>query len=787
MERVLVNGKALCRSTPYSASILVSSLVGSYCNVSGAITCNDSSNLGSMPIRWFTMFSCNGRPASSGGNAKTTPCEPPLFSPMAESVLVWARDPGQVAMEITNAADEKRLDEAWKLYERYVHMDGFPRKSVLSKLICCLAESCDHQWLIQAFSLVEQIFEEKKQELLEKHVLLYLSFILARCKLPVLASTILRKLVEVGEFPPIAAWTCVIANMSQTSPGAFLAAELVGEIGYTFKDNRVDSRKKCNRQLISMKPDPMAFNIALTGCLAFGIIRKAEHLLELMPRVGVKADANLLIVMAHIFERNGRLDEIKKLKRHIDESCSLSDLQFQQFYNCLLSCHLKFRDMTSACDVVLDMLRKAKKAKSSLTAANSILEVVQSGKASTAFQDSEAKGLDTTENFNLTESQPPCYVDFIQDKKFSRLSAEVKVLLRVLSEKLQVQVELVKLEHGILHPSEKIYAKLVKAFLEADKVSELAAFLIKANSEVYPASSENSIVVQVINACIGLGLLEQAHDILDEMRFHGIRVGSSVYSSLLKSYCKESRLGEINALLKDAQKAGIQLDSSCYEYLIQARVHQKDISGALHLFKEMKDSNISRSSQQEFDMLVEGCTRDGKASLMTRLLQEIKDDQGLDCGVHDWNNVIHFFCKKKLMQDAQKALKKMRALGHSPNAQTFHSLVTGYAAIGGKYVEITDLWGEMKVLASSNSIKFDQELLDSLLYCFVRGGFFLRACEIVEMMEREHMFIDKYKYRSLWLKYHRSLYKGKAPKIQTEAQCKRREAALYFKRWLGFT
>lgn len=95
-------------------------------------------------------------------------------------------------------------------------------------------------------------------------------------------------------------------------------------------------------------------------------------------------------------------------------------------------------------------------------------------------------------------------------------------------------------------------------------------------------------------------------------------------------------------------------------------------------------------------MLVKGCSEGGEAGLMTKLLREIEDGQTLDSGVHVWNNVIHFFCRKKLMQDAEKALKKMRSLGHAPNAQTFHSMVTGYAAVGGKYVEAA-----MKLKATS--------------------------------------------------------------------------------------
>lgn len=566
----------------------------------------------------------------------------------------------------------------------------------------------------------------------------------------------------------------------------FLLQSLLWRFGYLFKDNRVDPRKKSNRPLLSMKPDSFVFNIALTGCLLFGTTRKAEQLLELMPRIGVKPNADLLIVMARIYEKNGRRDEIKKLKRHVDEACGLGAVEFQLFYDCLLSCHLKFGDLDTATDMILDMLRKANEAKRSLAAAKSVLEAVESGKASNSCQSSEDKQTDV-DKFKLIKGRPPSYTEFAMDRNFSRLEAEAKELLILLSDNLQTQVELVRSQCGILHPTEKIYAKLVRGFLEADRISDLAGFLIKASKEEPPISIENSFAVQVIHACISLNLLDQAHDLLDEMRFSGIRVGSSVYSSLLKAYCKENRRGEVETLLRDARKAGIQLDASCYQALIESRAHSNDSSGALHAFKEMKESGVSRSGHQEFEKLVEGCATNGEAGLMSKLLEEIKYTQKVDSGVHDWNSVIHFFCKKKMMIDAQKALNKMRALGHVPNAQTFHSLVTAYAAIGGKYVEVTDLWGEMKVLSSTNSLKFDQELLDSLLYCFFRGGFFLRAMEVIEMMEKGNMFIDKYKYRSLWLKYHRTMYKGKPPKVQTEAQVKRREAALACKRWIGLT
>ncbi|CAJ2651211.1 pentatricopeptide repeat-containing protein At1g03100, mitochondrial-like isoform X2 [Trifolium pratense] len=467
------------------------------------------------------------------------------ISSMAERLLVQAQDPTKVTIEIQNAIDGNQLDYSWKLLKQHKHMEGFPRKSLFNMIITSYVESLDTQWLQKAYELVQRASEDGRVDLLEKEVLIYLSFGLAKVKLPVLASTILRKMIDMEHFPPVTAWSAVLAHMSQTSDGSFLAAELIIEIGYLFQNNRVDPRKKCNAPLISMKPNTNAFNIALAGCLVFEKSRKAEQLLDMMPRIGVKADANLLITMARVYERNGRRDELMKLQRRIEEAPNLTDIQFRQFYNCLLTCHLKFGDLDSASSMVLEMLRKAKEARNSL--------------ASAKFMSDAAK-------IDLNYSPRPAFVHSLSNSKDLE-SVKDDQLLRN-----EVQVDLITTVHGILQPTETIYVKLVKAFFEAGKTKDLAVFLLEAEREDSPFSNDNSALVHVINSCISLGWLDQAHDLLDEMRLAGVKTGSSVYASLLKAYCAANRAADVTSLLRDARKAGIQLDSTSYEAMIQSRV-----------------------------------------------------------------------------------------------------------------------------------------------------------------------------------------------------------------------
>lgn len=301
--------------------------------------------------------------------------------------------------------------------------------------------------------------------------------------------------------------------------------------------------------------------------------------------------------MAHIYEKNGRREELKKLKRDMEEAPNVTEMQFRQFYNCLLSCYLKFGDLESASHMALEMLRKAEKAKNSLGVANLLLGASRSGNASLAnvpLDDAFDRNPDGSENL-------VSYEDLCRDRKFLKLQI---IAIDVLVIKLQKQMEFITSGRGILQPTEKLYVELVKAFLEAGRTKDLAEFLIKAEKEDSPVSVDDSSLVHVINSCISLGWLDQAHDLLDEMRLAGVRTGSSVYSSLLKAYCKENRAGEVASLLRDACKSGVRVDASCYEVLIQSRALQKD--------QEMKESKIPRKGHQEFENWVKGSAKGGE-------------------------------------------------------------------------------------------------------------------------------------------------------------------------------
>ncbi|RVW18061.1 Pentatricopeptide repeat-containing protein [Vitis vinifera] len=73
---------------------------------------------------------------------------------------------------------------------------------------------------------------------------------------------------------------------------------------------------------------------------------------------------------------------------------------------------------------------------------------------------------------------------------------------------------------------------------------------------------DGGLISDVIDACIQLGWLETAHDILDDMELAGAPASSITYMSLLTAYYKGKMVREAKALLKQMRKAGLIVDLS---------------------------------------------------------------------------------------------------------------------------------------------------------------------------------------------------------------------------------
>ncbi|KAF5749350.1 hypothetical protein HS088_TW04G01318 [Tripterygium wilfordii] len=621
--------------------------------------------------------------------------------------ISWGGSSQQVLFrKIETALSDHRIDEAWEAFNDFKNIYGFSVDSLVSKMIIELSYSNNNFWLQKACDLVFVILKEKPGAL-KTDILTKLSLALARAQMPIPASMILRLLLEKGTLLPIKVMLLVFMHMLKAECGACLASNFLVQLCDFFLPlgpNRVNHAEKA-------KPDTMIFNIVLNACVRFELSIKGQQLIELMSQLGVIADAHSIVLIARIHEMNGHRDEMKRLKTYVDRVPVPLVGHYRQFYDSMLSLEFKFDDIDTAAEHVLDMYRY---------------------RASLSTQK------------HMKDSQKLSLVSI--GSKNIRNGSKIQIMPELLPKDSVLNVEgkreFVIFRDGKLVPSNKALAKLISGYRRHGKIGELSRLLISIENE-HILYGECNICSDVIDACIRLGWLDTAHDILDDMESAGTTLGSTLYMSLLRAYYKADMLREANALVKQMGKVGLDVNST--------------------------DEILASTSD-----------------LAECLDREVSEEEKLACiKVYELNSSIYFFCKAKMIGDALKTYRRMQKMKTEPTIQTFASLLYGYSSLE-MYRDITILWGDIKRYVKCGNLKASWDLYELLLLNFLRGGYFERAMEVINDMKGHCMLIDKGMYKSEFLKFHKDLYRSlRQSKARTEAQSKRLEYVRAFRKLVG--
>ncbi|OVA00468.1 Pentatricopeptide repeat [Macleaya cordata] len=635
------------------------------------------------------------------------------------------------------ALKNHQVAEAWETFTDIRSLHGFPNNSLISRLIIQLSYSSDPHWLRKAYDLVLLILKNKPH-LLHYDFLTKLALSLARAQMPIPASTVLRLMLETQKYPPMDLWKTVFLHMVKSEIGTYLASDILIEICDCYLLHMKDYGAKNSKHLKLISPDTMIFNLVLNACLQFRSTLKAECIVELMPLAGVVADATTIVIIARMHEMNGRRDELKKFRVHIDRVSALLLRHYRQFYDSLLSLHFKFDDIDAAAGLVFDMYRQ----KESFLCSGGIIQ----------------------EERRLPQRPLQVMVGSPNLKTSLRLQIEPELLQKDYVLDVERQPDLVMFIDGKFVPSNKALAKLINGYKRNGKVGELSKLLVSIHKEL-GVSGEVCLSRDLMKACIQLGWLETVHDIMEDMELAGSPMGVTTYLSLLRAYCKKNLLEDAKVLLKQMRKAGMLRNVSNEEVISTC------LSG-----KDSTDSVETRSA-----------TWDGKSGLVQSLILEMREEEKtVPPVVYEIDSSIYFFCKGNMIEDALKTYRRMQGRMVQPTVQTFYNLVNGYSSLR-MYREITILWGDIRRRMDSGDLMANRDLHELLLWNFIRGGYFERVMEIIGYMQKHGMYTDKWKYKREFLKLHKDLYKSlKASDAKTEAQRKRLEHVRAFRKWVGF-
>ncbi|XP_062207109.1 pentatricopeptide repeat-containing protein At1g69290-like [Phragmites australis] len=322
------------------------------------------------------------------------------------------------------------------------------------------------------------------------------------------------------------------------------------------------------------------------------------------------------------------------------------------------------------------------------------------------------------------------------------------------------------------------YTEVAQYFVDQGRIKELAQLIIQAQEIELTQQSlsvEDSVGYGIVNACVELGLLNRAHSILDEMTAQGASVGLGVYSSILKAYCKERKTAEAAQLVAEISAAGLQLDANSYDALIDASMTAHDFQSAFALFKEMREARLPEL-RTSYLTIMTGLTENNRPGLMASFLDSVVDDPRIEIATHDWNSIIHAFCKVGRLEDARRTYRRMVFLRFEPNSQTYLSLINGYVS-AEKYFSVLILWTEVK----RKGAEFNHELVDAFLYALVKGGFFDMAMQVIEKARECKIFVDKWRHKQAFMETHKKLKVSKLRK----RNFRKMEALIAFKNWAG--
>ncbi|KAK8962649.1 Pentatricopeptide repeat-containing protein [Platanthera guangdongensis] len=354
--------------------------------------------------------------------------------------------------------------------------------------------------------------------------------------------------------------------------------------------------------------------------------------------------------------------------------------------------------------------------------------------------------------------------------KFGNLKLVSSVILRALKEQCSKDLPFM---------DESTFAESAKGFLDNGRVKDLATLIIQTqeleSSKECSPMAENSIGFGIVNACIDLGFLDKAHGIVDEMNAQGALVGLGVYSSILKAYCKEQRTAVAAQLVTEISSSGLQLDSSTYDTLIDASMSVQDFQSAFSLFRDMREARLPEL-KASYITIMTGLMENHRPELMASFMDSIIDDPRVVILTHDWNSIIHAFCKVGRLEDARRTYRRMTFLRFEPNFQTYLSLINGYVSLE-KYFSVLLLWTEVR----RKGISFDHDLVDAFLYALVKGGFFDAAMQVIEKAQELKIFVDKWRHKQAFMETHKKL---KVQKLR-KRNFRKMEALIAFKNWAG--
>jgi len=186
----------------------------------------------------------------------------------------------------------------------------------------------------------------------------------------------------------------------------------------------------------------------------------------------------------------------------------------------------------------------------------------------------------------------------------------------------------------------------------------------------------------LIDACARSYDMARVPQLLQDMAKDRLEPNIVTYSTILKGYCQENRLGKAFELLEEMkQSTKYQPDEITYNTLIDGCARYGLYEKGVLLLREMQEAGV-RPSNFTLSVLVKLATRSRRPEKAFDLCKELTQQYNLRLNVQVYNNLIHACTTHQDMQHALQVLEQMLQEKIRPDVRTYTLLLRGSVAYG---------------------------------------------------------------------------------------------------------
>ncbi|KAK4852568.1 hypothetical protein QYF36_025081 [Acer negundo] len=183
----------------------------------------------------------------------------------------------------------------------------------------------------------------------------------------------------------------------------------------------------------------------------------------------------------------------------------------------------------------------------------------------------------------------------------------------------------------------------------------------------------------VIHGLCKVGKLNEASDVIEDMKSIGVSPDAITYNTLIDGYSKKGKTGKLyraDAILKDMVESGIPADEFTFNILIDGFCKDRNVLAAMKVFDEMQTQGVT-ASLITYCSLIHGLCACGKLDEAIALRDQMMCS-GLKPDIFTYSAIIKVFCKKKMVDKARELFDDLVKQGMVPTSLMYNTLVDAY-------------------------------------------------------------------------------------------------------------